>query len=149
MSNAQAEITGIDQLTPGTWQLDASHSSVEFSAQHLMVSKVRGRFTSFNGTLEIAEDPLQSSLQASVDLDSVETHGRLAGEGYSALAVDLLSEEGGTASLTESGAATAALGNAPPQRLVADLRAGLDELARRAPGTKLGMVGFCFGGAMT
>ncbi len=74
MSNAQAEVTGIGQLTPGTWQLDASHSSVEFSARHLMVSKVRGRFTSFNGTLEIAEDPLQSSLQASVDLDSVETH---------------------------------------------------------------------------
>jgi len=74
MSNAQADVTGIGQLTPGTWQLDASHSSVEFSARHLMVSKVRGRFTSFNGTLEIAEDPLQSSLQASVDLDSVETH---------------------------------------------------------------------------
>jgi len=74
MSNAQAEITGIEQLEPGTWQVDTSHSSVEFTARHLMVSKVRGRFTSFSGTLEITEDPLQSSLRASVEMGSVETH---------------------------------------------------------------------------
>ncbi len=74
MSTAQAEATGISQLEPGTWQVDASHSSVEFTARHLMVSKVRGRFTSFSGTIEIAEDPLQSSLQASIELASVETH---------------------------------------------------------------------------
>ena len=74
---------------------------------------------------------------------------RLAADGYSALAIDLLSEEGGTASLPSEGDATAALGNAPPERLVADLRAGLDELERRVPGAKLGVIGFCFGGAMT
>jgi polyisoprenoid-binding protein YceI len=74
MSSAQAEATGISQLEAGTWQVDSSHSSVEFTARHLMVSKVRGRFTSFSGTIEVAEDPLQSSLQASVDLASVETH---------------------------------------------------------------------------
>ena len=74
--------------------------------------------------------------------------GRLAGEGYSALGLDLLSREGGTASL-DPGAATAALGTAPSERLVADLRAGVDELARRAQGAKIGVVGFCFGGAMT
>jgi len=73
MTNAQAA-TGIAQLEAGTWQVDTSHSSVEFTARHLMVSKVRGRFTSFSGTIEVADDPLQSSLQASVDLDSVETH---------------------------------------------------------------------------
>jgi carboxymethylenebutenolidase len=74
---------------------------------------------------------------------------RLAADGYSALAIDLLSEEGGTASLPSEGDATAALGNAPPERLVADMRAGLDELERRVPGAKLGVIGFCFGGAMT
>jgi carboxymethylenebutenolidase len=73
---------------------------------------------------------------------------RLAADGYSALAIDLLSEEGGTASLDE-GAAQAALGAAPPERLVADMRAGLDELERRAPGAPLAVIGFCFGGAMT
>jgi carboxymethylenebutenolidase len=73
---------------------------------------------------------------------------RLAADGYSALAIDLLSAEGGTAGLDE-GAAQAALGAAPPERLVADLRAGLDELERRVPGARLGVIGFCFGGGMT
>ena len=74
---------------------------------------------------------------------------RLAADGYTALAVDLLSEEGGTASLGGDGEATAALGQASVERMVADLRAGLDELGRRAPGSKLGVMGFCFGGGMT
>jgi len=75
--------------------------------------------------------------------------GRLAASGYSALAVDLLSEEGGTAALADDAKAQAALSAAPRERLVADARAGIDELERRAPGQKLGVMGFCFGGAMT
>ncbi|MCV7175518.1 dienelactone hydrolase family protein [Mycolicibacterium sphagni] len=75
--------------------------------------------------------------------------GRLAGIGYSALAIDLLSEEGGTATFTDPAAATAALGKIAPDRFVADLKSGLDEVARRAPGQKLGVVGFCFGGGLT
>ncbi len=75
--------------------------------------------------------------------------GRLAADGYTALAIDLLSEEGGTASLPSEGDATAALGAAPTERLIADLRAGLDELERQAPGAKLAAIGFCFGGGMT
>jgi len=74
---------------------------------------------------------------------------RLAADGYTALAVDLLSEEGGTASMPTEGDATAALGNASAERMVADLRAGLDELERRAPGAQLAVIGFCFGGGMT
>jgi carboxymethylenebutenolidase len=65
------------------------------------------------------------------------------------MAIDLLSEEGGTAALPTEGDATAALGNAPAERLIEDLRAGLDELERRAPGAKLAAIGFCFGGGMT
>ncbi len=75
--------------------------------------------------------------------------GRLAGAGYSALAIDLLSEEGGTATFADPAEATAALGRAAPERLVADVRSGIDELARRVPGKKLAVVGFCFGGGMT
>jgi carboxymethylenebutenolidase len=72
--------------------------------------------------------------------------GRFAASGYSALAVDLLSEEGGTAHFTDSAQATAALNAASPDRFVRDMRAGLDELAKRVPGAKAGIVGFCFGG---
>jgi carboxymethylenebutenolidase len=74
--------------------------------------------------------------------------GRLAASGYAALAIDLLSEEGGTASLGGDAQATAALNQAPPERFVADMRAGLSELARRVPGKQLAMTGFCFGGGM-
>jgi len=74
--------------------------------------------------------------------------GRLAASGYSALAIDLLSAEGGTAALGDEARAMAALSSAPRERLVADMRAGLGELERRASGQKLGAIGFCFGGGM-
>jgi carboxymethylenebutenolidase len=74
---------------------------------------------------------------------------RLAADGYTALAIDLLSEEGGTASLPSKGDATAALGNAPADRMIADLRAGLDELGRQTPAARLAVIGCCFGGGMT
>ncbi|HVS42225.1 MAG TPA: dienelactone hydrolase family protein [Candidatus Dormibacteraeota bacterium] len=71
---------------------------------------------------------------------------RLAADGFSALAPDLLSEEGGTDSLGDPANATAALAKVPEDRFVADMRSGIDELARREPSAKLGAVGFCFGG---
>ncbi|AQT80059.1 dienelactone hydrolase [Mycolicibacterium litorale] len=74
--------------------------------------------------------------------------GRLAGIGYSALAIDLLSEEGGTATFTDPAEATATLGKIAAARFVADLKSGLDEVQRRAPGQKLAVVGFCFGGGL-
>jgi carboxymethylenebutenolidase len=72
---------------------------------------------------------------------------RLAGDGYAALAIDLLSEEGGSESLAQ-GDVQAALSQASTERLVGDMKAGLDELERRAPGARLGAIGFCFGGGM-
>lgn len=74
--------------------------------------------------------------------------GRFAGAGYSALALDLLSEEGGTATFTDQAQATAALATVPPARFVADMKAGIDELGRRVPDEKMAAVGFCFGGGM-
>lgn len=73
---------------------------------------------------------------------------RLAGTGYSALAIDLLSADGGTSAFQDPAAATAALSAISPQRFIADLRSGLDELQRRVPDRKLGVVGFCFGGGL-
>jgi carboxymethylenebutenolidase len=74
--------------------------------------------------------------------------GRLASAGYAALAVDLLSAEGGTDASSDEAAAPGALAAAPIERLVGDLQAGISELQRRWPDQKVGVVGFCFGGAM-
>jgi carboxymethylenebutenolidase len=79
----------------------------------------------------------------------VDLVGRFAGASYSALCVDLLSSQGGTAQLQDPAAAPTALANTPPEQLVADLRAGIDELQKRVPNAKIGVVGFCFGGGMT
>ena len=61
------------EIPAGTWTIDASHSEVGFSVRHLMVSKVKGNFESFEGSLTIGEDPLQSSVQVEVDLSSINT----------------------------------------------------------------------------
>ncbi len=49
------------------------HSDVSFSVRHMMVSKVRGRFTKVDGKIVTAENPLDSSVTASIDLASIET----------------------------------------------------------------------------
>ena len=76
--------------------------------------------------------------------------GRLAASGYSALAIDLLSEEGGTATFTDSAQATAALNAAAGTagRFVGDMMAGITEIQRRVPDKKTAAIGFCFGGGM-
>lgn len=60
-------------LTPGTWNVDPAHSGLNFSVKHLMVSKVRGRFRDFSGSITIAADPLQSSVVASASVESIDT----------------------------------------------------------------------------
>jgi carboxymethylenebutenolidase len=75
--------------------------------------------------------------------------GRLAASGYSALAIDLLSAEGGTKSFADEFEAMAALGAVAPSRFVADMKSGVTELRRRVPGRKIAAIGFCFGGGMT
>jgi carboxymethylenebutenolidase len=74
--------------------------------------------------------------------------GRLAASGYSALALDLLSEEGGTDSFPDEAAVQAALAAIPPERFDEDMKAAVTELKRRLRGKKLAAIGFCFGGAM-
>ena len=57
-----------------TWKVDPDNSSIEFSIQHLMVTTVRGRFESFEGTLVMdEEDPQASSVEGSVEVASVRT----------------------------------------------------------------------------
>ncbi len=67
-------MTELSDLTPGTWNVDPSHSTVGFVARHLMITKVRGRFTDFSGAVEIAPDPLAvDASRATVNLASITT----------------------------------------------------------------------------
>ena len=65
--------TQIPGYVVGTWDIDASHSTVGFSVRHMMVSKVRGYFREFSGEIVTAEDPSLSSVNASINMDSIDT----------------------------------------------------------------------------
>ena len=57
----------------GTWNIDPAHSEAGFSVRHLMVSKVRGRISTFSGSITIADDPLRSSVEVTLDPASIDT----------------------------------------------------------------------------
>ncbi|MGH3069301.1 MAG: YceI family protein [Streptosporangiaceae bacterium] len=70
MTSQAVEIPG---YIAGTWDLDPVHTTIGFAARHLMVSKVRGRFTKFEGQIVTAPNPPDSSATVTVDLSSVDT----------------------------------------------------------------------------
>lgn len=57
----------------GAWTIDPSHSTVEFVAKHLVVTKVRGRFGVFSGTIEVADPIEASSVDVSIESASIST----------------------------------------------------------------------------
>ena len=71
-AGAQA-LLGVEVPEAGTYEIDQSHSAVEFVGRHLMLTKVRGRFGTFEGTIIVADDPLQSSAHVVIDAASVDT----------------------------------------------------------------------------
>ncbi|MBV2362473.1 YceI family protein [Streptomonospora nanhaiensis] len=60
-------------LKPGTWRIDTAHSVIGFSVRHMMVSRVRGRFESFDAVLTVPENPMESSVRATIDAASLNT----------------------------------------------------------------------------
>lgn len=57
----------------GTWQIDPAHTSVEFVARHLMVTKVRGRFPDVSGTIEVGDSLLDSAVSVTIATGTVTT----------------------------------------------------------------------------
>ncbi len=66
-------IAALPGYLAGTWDIDPVHSEVGFTVRHMMVSKVRGKFTTFEGTVTTGETPEQSSVTATIDLGSIDT----------------------------------------------------------------------------
>jgi polyisoprenoid-binding protein YceI len=62
------------QVPPvGRWAIDPVHSQVQFIARHMMISKVRGSFREFSGTVVIGEDPPQSAVEVVINAASIDT----------------------------------------------------------------------------
>lgn len=62
------------KATTTTWDLDPTHSSLDFSIKHMMFANVRGRFRTFTATLHADEaDPAASRVEAEIDVASIDT----------------------------------------------------------------------------
>lgn len=73
MAQAEREVGGISIPPAGKYEIDAGHSSVEFVARH-MISKVRGRFTEFEGVIEVGDTPEDSSAKVEIRSASIQTN---------------------------------------------------------------------------
>jgi polyisoprenoid-binding protein YceI len=67
------EFDGVSIPAPGTFTIDPAHTEVSAVVRHLVVSKVRGRFAGVTGTITIAEEPLESSVTASIPAETINT----------------------------------------------------------------------------
>lgn len=70
---ASRDYNGVQIPVPGTYTLDPAHKRVGFVARHLMVSKVRGGFDEATATIIVAENPLESSVAATIQAASITT----------------------------------------------------------------------------
>jgi polyisoprenoid-binding protein YceI len=77
MTSSTGEATrnwdGLIIPAPGTYLLDQAHKRVGFVARHMMVSKVRGEFAEATATITVAEEPLESSVTATIQATSIST----------------------------------------------------------------------------
>jgi polyisoprenoid-binding protein YceI len=64
-----------DRVVPvaGVYNVDPAHTSVEFVARHMMITKVRGRFSEVKGQITIAENPEESHVEVEIATASLST----------------------------------------------------------------------------
>ncbi|HVM20098.1 MAG TPA: YceI family protein [Egibacteraceae bacterium] len=72
-STAIRTVDGKTVPAAGTYEIDASHSTVEFVVRHLGLAKVRGRFNTFAGTIVVDDDVTASSVKVRIDAASIDT----------------------------------------------------------------------------
>jgi polyisoprenoid-binding protein YceI len=66
-------VDGVEVPPAGKYAIDPIHTDIGFTVRHMAVSKVRGRFDTFEGALDIAEDPADSRVSVAIDAGSVDT----------------------------------------------------------------------------
>jgi polyisoprenoid-binding protein YceI len=70
---ATTTIQTVPGYIAGTWAIDPVHTDVGFVVRHMVVAKVRGRFTKFEGQIVTGENPADSSVTATIELSSIDT----------------------------------------------------------------------------
>jgi polyisoprenoid-binding protein YceI len=73
MSSSEKATSQLPGFIAGTWEIDPVHSEVSFVVRHMVVSKVRGRFDRFSGTIVTDEDLGRSSVNVTIDASSIST----------------------------------------------------------------------------
>ena len=73
-------VDGRELPVPGEWKIDPGHSSLAFEARHAVVTRMRGRFRSFEGNFHIAEDPGESWVEVTIEAASIDTTHPVADE---------------------------------------------------------------------
>lgn len=66
-------VNGTELPVPGVYTLDKAHTSIGFVVRHLMVSKVRGNFEDFEGTITVADEPEHSGVATTIQVATVDT----------------------------------------------------------------------------
>jgi len=66
-------MASLNTLPAGTWNIDPAHTEISFVARHLMVTKVRGKFTEYTATTEVAEPVENSTVEFTVQTASFDT----------------------------------------------------------------------------
>lgn len=66
-------IDGVDLPVAGIWRIDPGHAQIGFLGRHLKFTKVRGRFGSVSGSLDVADEPGDTTVEVTIDVASVDT----------------------------------------------------------------------------
>ena len=66
-------VDGAEYPAVGTYALDTMHTTLGFTVRHMAVSKVRGAFNKYEGTIQVAEKPEDSKVSVTIEAGSVDT----------------------------------------------------------------------------
>lgn len=62
---------------PGRWLVDPSKSTIGFRTKNFIGMRVEGRFTDFDGTVEVGEEPRDSSIRVSIPVRGIDTRSKM------------------------------------------------------------------------
>ena len=66
-------VDGVELPVTGTWTIDPGHAQIGFLGRHLKFTKVRGRFSDVSGSVEVADDPGDTTVDVTIGMNSVDT----------------------------------------------------------------------------